>query len=43
MVTWLLINKWKKMIKHESVLHVNQGIGKFFSGSNDIVNSGLPK
>lgn len=31
MVTWLLINKWKKMIKHESVLHVNQGIGKFFS------------
>ena len=31
MISWLLINKWKKMIKHESILHVNQGIGKFIS------------
>lgn len=31
MVSSSLITKWKKMMKHESVFHVNQAEGKFYS------------
>ena len=34
MVTTALIEKWKKMLSHKSILHVKQGKGEFFSAEN---------